>query len=339
MARPLDEDEEEERRAGWWGRFFRGMVFSVIVCGAALWAVSIYVLPPPREPAPEPATGQAETDQAPKTIAGIEVSTAPAYTAPTTPSAASGDEEKLGPIELAGPAMTVNATAFTVDPAAPLVAVVLDDAAANPLMHEAMFSVDLPVTIGVIAGKDGDRVTAKAAWEAGYEVLAELPIVEQGQGGGVMLEYGLPQEEAANRAAGLMQRLPMAVAASRPLAAPAPPNAEVLNGIDSVLAPHGFGYVDVGVGPEVESTAKAAGLISPVGVSRFTIPAGVSAADAYAILIQAGADAAKRGAAVVFATPGEQLFLALQLFGGEGTEGTAKLAPLSTAIARQQTVN
>jgi polysaccharide deacetylase 2 family uncharacterized protein YibQ len=336
----LDEDEEEERRAGWWGRFFRGMIFSVLVCGVAVWALSVYVLPPPPEPAPEPAaTGQAETDQAPKVIAGIEVSTAPAYTAPTTPGAGSADEEKLGQIELAGPALTVNATAFTADPAAPLVAVVLDDAAANPLMHQAMFSVDLPVTIGVIAGKDGDRVTAKAAWEAGYEVLAELPIVEQGQGAGVMLEYGLPQEEAANRAAGLMQRLPMAVAASRPLASPAAPNAEVLSGIDSVLAPHGFGYVDVAVGPESESTAKAAGLISPVAVSRFTIPAGASAADAYAILVQAGADATKRGAAVVFATPGEQLFLALQLFGGEGTEGVARLAPLSAAISRQQSGN
>ena len=42
-----------------------------------------------------------------------------------------------------------------------------------------------------------------------------------------------------------------------------------------------------------------------------------------------------RGAAVVLAAPGEDVFLALQLWGGEGSEGAARLAPLSAVIARQ----
>ena len=33
-----------------------------------------------------------------------------------------------------------------------LVAVVLDDTAATPLLHEALFALDIPLTVGVIAG-------------------------------------------------------------------------------------------------------------------------------------------------------------------------------------------
>ncbi len=332
MARPLDEDEEAERRAGWWGRFFRGTVSSVLVCGMAIWALSVYVLPPPQIPS-DPADQEAAAT--PTVIAGIEVSDKPAYSAPDPEAGSQPAEEALGPIQLAGPAVTVNSTAFSAEPGTPLIAVVFHDAAADPLLHPAMFSLDLPLTIGVIAGKDGDRVTARTAWDAGYEVLAELPVVAEGQGGGVLLEYGLGQEETGDRTAALMRRLPMAVAASRTPEAVAPPNAEVLNGIDSALAPHGFGYVDVGVGPDEQSTARAAGLISPIAVSRFSIPADATAADAHAILDRAAADAARRGSAVVFATPGEDVFLALQLWGGEGSEETARLAPLSAVVARQ----
>jgi hypothetical protein len=43
----------------------------------------------------------------------------------------------------------------------------------------------------------------------------------------------------------------------------------------------------------------------------------------------------RRGATVVFATPGEQLLLALQLWGGEGSGSAARLAPLSAVIRHQ----
>ena len=77
------------------------------------------------------------------------------------------------------------------------------------------------------------------------------------------------------------------------------------------------------------------GLGAIVGVSRHTIPAGASAAEILAVLDQAAAAAARRGGAVVFAAPGEQLILALQLWGGEGSGNVARLAPLSAVIRRQ----
>jgi polysaccharide deacetylase 2 family uncharacterized protein YibQ len=194
----------------------------------------------------------------------------------------------------------------------------------------------MPLTVGVIAGGGGDRVTADAARKAGFEVVAQLPLVRQGQSGGAGLEYGLSEDEAADRTLTLIQRLSMAVAASRPLAAPAPPNASVLRGMLSVLSPLGFAYVDHGVAPEGGSAAAAAGLGGIVGVSRHTIPAGASAADILAVLDLAAADAARRGGAVVFAAPGEQLILSLQLWGGEGSASMARLAPLSAVIRRQR---
>ncbi len=108
----------------------------------------------------------------------------------------------------------------------------------------------------------------------------------------------------------------------------------------SVLAPLGFAYVDHSVAPEAASTAAStaasAGPGGIVGVSRHTIPAGAGAAEILAVLDRAAADAARRGGAVVFAAPGEQLLLALQLWGGEGSASLARLAPLSAVIRRQR---
>jgi polysaccharide deacetylase 2 family uncharacterized protein YibQ len=196
--------------------------------------------------------------------------------------------------------------------------------------------MDMPLTVGVVVGGGGDRVTADAARKAGFEVVAQLPLTGQGRSGGAGLEYGLPEDEAADRTLTLIQRLPMAVAASRPLAAGPPPNASVLRGILSVLAPLGFAYVDHGVAPEDASAAASAGLGGIVGVSRHTVPAGAGAAEVLAVLDRAAADAARRGSAVVFAAPGEQLILALQLWGGEGSASLARLAPLSAVIRRQR---
>jgi len=335
-------DDEDERPGGFW-RFVRGVLLALVVSVGAVVALSVYVLPPPEPPAP-PAPEPVEAETGPEMISGIEVATTPAYTGATTgattgasgPDAPAAQPETLDPIEMPGPAFAVNAVPFEAEPGTPLVAVVLDDTASDPLLHGMLFSVKLPLTVGVIAGGGGDRVTADAARKAGFEVVAQLPLVRQGQSGGAGLEYGLPEDEAADRTLTLIQRLPMAVAVSRPLAAAAPPNASVLRGMLSVLAPLGFAYVDHGVALEERSTAAAAGLGGIVGVSRHTIPAGASAAEILAVLDLAAADAARRGGAVVFAAPGEQLILALQLWGGEGSTSLARLAPLSAVIRRQR---
>ncbi len=321
--------DDEDERPGWFWRFVRGVLAALVLGTAAVVVLSVYVLPPPEPPAPEPV----EADTGPEMVSGIEVATTPAYTGASAPAA---EAETLGPIELPGPAFSVNAVSFEAEPGTPLVAVILDDTAADPLLHGMLFSVKLPLTVGVIAGGGGDRVTADAARKAGFEVVAQLPLVRQGQSGGAGLEYGLPENEAADRTLTLIQRLPMAVAVSRPLAAAAPPNASVLRGMLSVLAPLGFAYVDHGVAPEDRSTPTAAGLGGIVGVSRHTVPAGASAAEILPVLDLAAADAARRGGAVVFAAPGEQLILALQLWGGEGSASLARLAPLSAVIRRQR---
>jgi polysaccharide deacetylase 2 family uncharacterized protein YibQ len=285
-------------------------------------------------------------------VGGIEVSTEPAYSgaagseaaapdsgAPDSATADSGTTvaeapavAALQPIELSGPAFSVNAVPFDAAPEMPLVAVVISDTASNPLLHEVLFAQDLPLTIGVVAGGGGDRETATAARAAGFEVIAELPVAARGASDGAILEYGMDEAEAASRTLILIQRLPMAVAASRAQNAVKQPDPPVLKGIVDTLLPLGFGFVDHGVAAGDRSTFVAAGLDMPIGVSQFKIPAGASPADVIAVLDAAAANAARHGGAVVFAAPEEQLILALQLW---GDAGAAKLAPLSAVIRRQ----
>ena len=325
--------DDDEARPSWFWRFVKGVLVAVVVSAGVVVVLSVYVLPPPKPPAPEPVA-----DTGPEIVSGIEVSTTPAYTAPAgsdTSAEPATESAVLEPVVLSGPALTVNAVPFDYAPGTPLVAVVLDDTAANPLLHELLFAMDMPLTVGIVAGGGGDRETAAAARAAGFEVVAQLPLVAQGQSSGAALEYGMPEADAAERTLTLMQRLPMAIAAGRTLSSPAQPNASVLRGMVRALEPLGFAYVDHGVAPGDRSTFVAAGLAMPIGVSRFTIPPGASAAAVIAMLDLAAADAVRDGGAVVFAVPGEQLILALQLWGDEGAGSLARLAPLSAVIRRQ----
>ncbi len=337
MKRRFYDDDE---RPGWGWGLTKGAVAGLIVSVVGVAAISLLVLPPP---APPPAEMSAEAGD-PKVVDGIEVSSEPAYfglaQTDEAPDAATGDGTgaatgEASDIELSGPALTANAAPFDAAPGQPLVAVVFDDTAANPLLHEALFALGMPVTVGIVAGAAGDRVTGRTARDAGYEVVAQLPVAAQGQSEGAMLEYGLPKADAAERTMLLMRRVPMAVAASLPLSLPVPPDGRVLSGILDALGPMGFAYLEHGVAPEAAPTLTSDGIDQIVADSRFSIPVGASAADAHAVLDRASAAAEETGAAVVMAAAEDDVLLALQLWGGEGAEGQAKLAPLSAVVRRQ----
>ncbi len=330
-------DDEERPRWGW--RLTKGVAAGIVVCGVAVAAISIYVLPPPAPPTAEEETAAGE----PTVVDGIEVSTGPAYFGAAESGSGSGNAEPqpeaepiaTGPIELSGPALAVNAAPFEAAPDAPLVAVVLDDTGANPMLHETLFALDMPLTIGVVAGSAGDTATAGKARAAGYEVVAELPLAAEGQSEGAALEYGMAAEMASERTMLLMRRLPVAVAATRPLAAPSPPDGRMLDGILDALGPLGFAYLEHGVAPDAVPPMASDGLERIVAVSRFTIPAGATAADAHAVLDRASAAAEESGAAVVVAKAEEPILLAIQLWGGDDAVTTTRLAPLSAVIRRQ----
>lgn len=348
--------DDDEKRPGWFFKFLRGVLIAVLVSAAVVAILSIYVLPPPKLPPtlpPEPETAAEPTG--PVMVGGIEVSTEPAYSNSTAPDAAApeagtaepgtpesenpapaaAEPATLEPVELSGLAFSVNAVPFDADPDMPLVAVILADTASNPLLHEILFSMNMPLTIGIVAGGGGDRETAAAARVAGFEVVAELPVSAPGATGGAALEYGMTEADAASRTLTLVQRLPMAVAAARAQDAAMLPDPSVLKGMVDALGPLGFAFVDHGVAQGDRSTFVAAGLDLPIGVSRFSIGAGASAAEVISILDLAAADAVERGGAVVFVAPDEQVILAVQLWGELGGGGLARLGPLSAVIRRQ----
>lgn len=352
MRRRFDDEDE---RPGWGWRLTKGALMGLIVSTAGAVAISLFVLPPPSPPPAETAADAAPGE--PTVIDGIEVSTEPAYFGAADTGDAAGDAagdlsddvtggptgdvsldvaaDDAGTVELSGPALSVNAAPFEAAPDEPLVAVVLDNAAANPLLHETLFALGIPVTIGVVAGGAGDRVTGRMAREAGYEVVAELPLVAPGQSEGAMLEYDMAESDAAERTMLLMRRLPMAVAVTLPLEVPVPPEGAVLSGILDALGPLGFAYLEHSVAPDAEPALASDGIERIVAVSRFSIPAGASAAEAHAILDRASAVAEETGAAVVMASAEENVLLAVQLWGDDDAVGQARLAPLSAVVRRQ----
>jgi len=324
---------DDEERPRWFWKFVRGLLVGVLFSAAIAAALSIYVLPPP---APPPPSEVVEAPTGPVMIGGIEVSTEPAYTTAGASDGVAPQAETLAPVELSGPALSVNAAPYFAEEGIPLVAVVLDNTASTPLLHDVLFSMTMPLTIGVVAGGGGDLETATAARNAGFEVVAELPLVARGASGGAGLEYGMAELDASIRTLTLIQRLPMAIAATRTLDATAPPDTAVMNGMLGALTPLGFAYLDHSVGSEARPRMRSTELgATVVGLSRFTIPAGASAAEIVAVLDLASADAVTRGGAVVFAVPDEQVILALQLWGEQGSGALARLAPLSAVIRRQ----
>lgn len=336
MKRRYDDDDE---RPHWAGRLAKGIIAGVIVCGAAVAAISIFVLPPP---APPPPAETAEAESGPRVVDGIEVAERPAYfgvseqdeaepggDAPAETAIAAPDP--AGPIELSGPALVVNAEPFEAAPDEPLVAVVIDDAGASPMLHDQLFALGMPLTIGVVSGGAGDKVTARTARDAGYEVVAQLPMAAPGEAAGAALEYELPAAEAAERTQLLMRRVPVAVAAARPLAAPMPPDRDMLAGIMDALGPLGFAWLGHGVsrGP---ATLPESGPEAIFAVSQITIPPGTTGADAHGMLDRAAVAATEAGGVVVMAAAEEPILLALQLWAGAAK---ATLAPLSAVIRRQ----
>lgn len=330
--------DDEDERPSWVGRLVKGILAGVIVSAAAVAAISIFVLPPPAPPPPEPEV--AETDPNPSVVDGIEVATQPAYfgAAESETGEAGGEtatpapEESAGPVELSGPALVVNSIEFEPPADKPLLAVVIDDAGASPMLHESLFALDMPLTVGVVAGGAGDSVTAQAAWDAGFEIVAQLPFAMSGEAEGAALEYNLPPEEAARRTELLMRRLPMAVAAARPMATPVAPDPDMLEGIMDTLGPLGFAWLEHGVPQDRAGIAATSDMDAIFAVSRFAIPAGTNAADAHALLDRAAARAVETGGVIVMAPAEEPVLMALQLWSGAGE---AVLAPLSAVVRRQ----
>jgi hypothetical protein len=66
-------DDEEQRPSRLW-RFVKGVLTAVVVSAGAVAVLSVYVLPPPEPPAPEPAA-----DTGPEMVSGIEVATSLAW--------------------------------------------------------------------------------------------------------------------------------------------------------------------------------------------------------------------------------------------------------------------
>ena len=226
------------------------------------------------------------------------------------------------PVALDGPALDVNAAPFTAPEDEPVVAVVMDGVAGSELSPDVLFALPLPVTLGIVPGREGDEALAEAARARNWEVLAQLPVV--GEGGEPLpgaLAEGMAPEEVAERTEALMGRLRQAVAAASEGTLEDP---EAVAALTGALAAHGFGYVGAGA---------AAGEDPPSAQPSAAVPAGASAEEVIAVLDEAVEDAGPGGAALVVLPPTRAAAEALARWNAEG--GAGRVAPLSAVLRRQ----
>ena len=226
------------------------------------------------------------------------------------------------PVALDGPALEVNAAPFTAPEQEPVVAVVMDGVAGSELSPDVLFALPLPVTLGIVPGREGDEALAEAARARNWEVLAQLPVA--GEGGEPLpgaLAEGMAPEEVAERTEALMGRLRQAVAAASEETLEDP---EAVEALTRALAAHGFGYIGAGA---------ATGDGPPSAQPSAAVPADASAEEVLAVLEEAVEDAGPGGAALVVLPPTRAAAEALARWNAEG--GAGRVAPLSAVLRRQ----
>lgn len=226
------------------------------------------------------------------------------------------------PIALDGPALEVNAAAYAAPATEPVIGVIIDGVAGSELSPDVLFALPVPVTLGIVPGREDDEALADAARARNWEVLAQLPVAgDDGEQTPGALSARMPPEEIAERTEALMGRLSQAVAATSEGALEDPAAVEALL---RTLEAHGFGYV---------GTGAAAGEGPPNAEPTTTVPRDASAEEVLAVL-QEAVDAAGPGGASLVVLPSTRAAAeALARWNAEA--GAGRIAPLSAVLRRQ----
>ncbi len=281
------------------------------------------------QPAAEAPAAEAETEAETTETAGQGLATA----TQVTPK-----PEETRKLALSGPAFEVNARPFQTPAGAPLLAVVLEDAATGSIKPEALALMTMPLTFAVRADSQDARAFGMAAREAGHEVLAELPMLRED---GAVPKLG---ELSPNAAPDELEALTQQHLASLDMAigATAPDGAKLLLdrlAMAAVMAPvseHGFAYLDLraGIGSAAERIAGEAG-VAYAASNRF-VDAGATEEQIYQLLEGASFQARRKGTAIVTITASPEALKALVRWGLERGGQDVWFAPLSAVMKRQQ---
>ncbi|MEM1385345.1 MAG: divergent polysaccharide deacetylase family protein, partial [Pseudomonadota bacterium] len=234
-------------------------------------------------------------------------------------------------------ALEANAAVFDAPLGTPLVAVVLEDAGRGGLDISSLRALGIPLTIGVVAGREGDRDLALAVRSAGHEILAQLPMDgARLWATPVRLTLDMPHEDAASETKRLMAQLSVAVAASNHRGVNANRDPQFMAAVIGSLSQNGYGFLEDRPGASSSLSRIARDAQVPFAETSRFVPAGSSAAQAYDVIEVAAREAEAQGSAIVRGPASAAMLEAVLRWALERSSSSARIAPLS-AVLRART--
>ena len=234
----------------------------------------------------------------------------------------------------AGPAWQVNAVPFDETGDIPLIALILEQPQKDPVPTEQIFALNLPLNLAIVPSDGNVADLGAAAREAGYEVIAHLPMEPRGTAnpGPEALTVDMTDQQAIARTVEFINRLPVAVAASNFMGSKATEDEELMRAIIGALDERGLAFVDSRTSPRSKGfrVAEELGALRARN-SRF-IPSEVTPDQAYRLLERAAGEARQRGGTVVIGPASRGMLLGVQRWALERNGKRARLAPISAII-------
>ncbi len=243
-------------------------------------------------------------------------------------------------IDLAGPALAVNARPFDVPSDAPLMAVVLTDASSGAIAKDALPLLTMPLTFSIVPSSPADRDFGLAAREAQHEVLGQIPVQSTEVGGtaGQILTV-MDRDRVTLEVNARMSVLDMAVGATMPGDAFGAADPALLSAMLGTIKQHGFAYIDgrraFGIVDAIPADARG---IDYVSIDRM-VPKGASPEQIYEVLETTAYRAQREGSAIVVIDSSQDALQALLRWGLERDRRPVWFAPISAVIERRRAGN
>ncbi len=259
-----------------------------------------------------------------------------------TPSGVKAPQEEapLPVIALDGAALDVNGRSYDAPADAPLLAVILEDAASGEISEEMLPLLTMPLTFAIRPDQEGSRAFAAAARAANHEVLSELPIEPlSGSQSAGDLRIDMTPDEIRAQTIRYMAELDMAVGATAPESTHSSSDLALMDTVLNTIHQHGFAYVDFrsGLGGVARRIASETG-VPYVHSNRF-VPAGTSGDQIYQMLESAAFRARREGTAVLVISGEPTALQALLRWGLERDRRPVWFAPISAVIERRAAKN
>ncbi len=241
-------------------------------------------------------------------------------------------------LTLAGPAFDVNRRGFAVPRGTPLMSIVIDlnEREAESFEVETLRTLGMPLTVKVPANDADARDVAERTRAMGHEVLAGLDLSS------IMLSTEPVATAADARPPDVVKdtlhqlaSLDMAIGAAGRLDRAAPHDPVAFHRMMSILAAHGFAFLDSGrgLGSLAETVPKMLGVAFATGNVRIT--ASANPGQIIELLDRGALIATQRGSVIVVVPPTPQVLGTLLQWALTRDETPLRMAPLSAVIDKR----